>query len=115
MKIKMNKDLVSIAQKETVKNAIADFKGYFTENDLVRMYAENFGYEFYFTSYDVLKCDVSAFLQNDWTENAAFSVDMVIETAVYFIKIHFYVDEENGMYCINNDPILREMIVYKAN
>ena len=113
MKIRMDKDFVSIAQRETMKMAIADFKSHFTENDLVRMYAEEFNAEYLFYPCEVLKCEVSAFLQKDLADDASFMVDIIIRTTTKFVTLHFCIDENNGDYSINREPILREMKEYK--
>lgn len=110
MKIKMNMSLISIAQQETVKMAMADFKAYFTEQDLVKIFAEKFDVDCYG---EVIKCDVEAFLINDWDEDSSFMVDIILRNSIKFFTLHFYVDEHNGMYSVNSDPLLHEMVEYK--
>ena len=67
MKIAVDKAYTSIANLDKVKSDIAEFKGAYTENDLLRMFCEKFD-EFSGSAYDILSCDGEAFCGSPYSD-----------------------------------------------
>lgn len=110
MKIKTDKKLISIAQQETVKIAVADFKHHFCEDDLIREYAEAFDVDVYGK---VIECDIVAFMVADDGDNCSFMIDLTVRNSLSFTTLHFYIDCLDGEYSVCKAPNLHEMVKYE--
>lgn len=105
MKCTTNYDYTAKHQRETIKNAIAEFKGYYTENDLVRLFTEEYNIDL--IQGDVIQCDVSVFPADFLVTKITFCVDIVIRDCIGFSVMHFYVDRnENGTFSHHRDPLV---------
>lgn len=112
MKIKLDKEYTMGYQFETVKKAMADFKGYFTDDDLVRMYRESF--EEIPHSESVVECNVKAFSSNCYDDNTTFQIDILTKVAyLEYHELHFYIYTDNGSYVIDQDDLLHHDHTFK--
>lgn len=107
MKIKLDKNYTKDYQIENVKRAITDFKGYFNEKELLRMYEETFGDISIYSSRKIVETNVSAFASNDYTDDVSFLVEMLIciEYREYH-ELKFYVGACGDIYTISEDENL---------
>ena len=100
MTIKMNKEYTTIARANTIKEKMRDFKAYFTDADLLRMFVETVGEDIHG---EIIKCTVEAFNANDYTDAASFYVQIIVDGIVDFHRVRFFIDEDKdtGTYAIN--------------
>lgn len=103
MTITIDKRFTLASQLPTIKEKIKDFKSYFTDNDLLRMYTESTAIDI---DGEVIKCTVSAFAANYVTNEASFMVEMIVDCLANFHRIRFYIDETEGTYAFNSDELL---------
>ena len=111
MKITIDKSLTTVSFMPTIREKIKDFKAYFTEYDLLRMFTEEFGY---YVSGDIIKCDVEAFQANSYSNEAHYMVSMIVDELVQFTRISFFIHAEDGTYSINPDKNTVQYRAYKS-
>lgn len=104
MKCTINKEYTKLSQVQAVKNAIKDFKETFSENDLLRMYTENMGKDFYFHDgfYEILRVEADFFPMSDYTDDISTGLYIIIMGTTDFFKIHYYMDYVDGEWSFNN-------------
>ena len=90
--------------------ALKEFRACFTKNDLSRMFYENFFEDSIVC--EVLNMDVEAM---PIFEGYSFSIDMVIKTFNAFEEIHFWIDETEKGYSINNEIMERRVYTLTKN
>lgn len=88
MKVTIDKAYTSIANIGKVKSDIADFKGMYTEGDLLRMFCEKFD-EYSNYTYDILSCDVEAFCGSPYSDTT-FCVTLWVMNWSAVHRFQFY-------------------------
>lgn len=99
----INREYTTAAQLLNVKEKLNDFKTYFTDNDLLRMYTETADINVNGT---ILKCKVEAFAANDITDDTAYHVQLIVDDFIEIHRISFFVDEREGDYAMTIDEML---------
>lgn len=111
MKFTINKDYTVINQVATVKNAIKEFKSYFTENDLLRAFNETFNFN---VEGEILKTEIEAFASSVFMDNVTFWIKLfVYDDFLEFNEIHFYIDYENYNFIVNNNSEIIDTYTFK--
>lgn len=99
----INREYTKAEQLPNVKEKLNDFKIYFTDNDLLRMYTETAD-----TNVDgtILKCNVEAFAANSINNDSAFYVQLIVDNFLEIHRISFFIDEHEGDYAMTKDEML---------
>lgn len=94
MKTKVNKSLTYVCDVPQVKEALKEFKGYYTDGDLLHAFRD--AVNFYDGSgSDIIECNVEAFPESQFSynENTVFCVEITLKLPfVAFYEIRFYCD-----------------------
>ena len=101
MKITIDKNNTTIAKLPLVREKIKQFKSYFTEGDLLRMYTENTDR---YVNGDILKCEAEAYQSYTFSDDVNFYVEIVVDEVIAFSRIRFFIREENNTYVFHEDP-----------
>ena len=102
MKITIDRENTTIAKLPLVREKIKQFKSYFTEGDLLRMYTENTDH---YVSGDILKCEAEAYQSYSFSDDVNFYVEIVVDKVICFSRIRFFIHEENNSYVFHEDPM----------
>lgn len=90
MKISINKELTTLAQLPKIKHDLREFRGMYTDGDLLRVFCEQTGFcDAY--AHEILSATVEAFPGGtDFDNETAFSVHLLTHGWREFCEIDFY-------------------------
>ena len=100
MKITIDKKNTTMYQLDNVKQRIKDFKSYFTDSDLLRMFNENTDR---YIGGDIIKCDVEAYSSSYLEADVSFYVEIVLDELVCFTRIRFFIDSNEDSFAFHDD------------
>ena len=100
MKITIDKKNTTVAMMPTVRERIKDFKSYFTEGDLLRMFNESTDK---YLGGDIINCDIEAYSSATFSDDVNFYVGMVLDECVCFTRIRFFIDSTAGSFNFHDD------------
>ena len=114
MKITLDKDLIYASKIPTFREKVKQFKAAYTDGDLLRMYKDSFQAH-YISDTDILKCEVSAYQSNSWSDTMNLYVEMVIDELIAITRIKFFVrEDDDGLFsCHEGDADLATYKSYK--
>lgn len=108
LKIRIDKEFTDDWNIETVKNAVESFKHAYTINDLLREFCEQTNSSEVWGG-DIIQYKITAF--RNWSCDATYAVEMVIDDITRIYKVRFYIDHEGQ---VDTDPLLYDVMVFKA-
>lgn len=100
MKITIDKKNTTIANLTTVRERIKEFKSYFTEGDLLRMFNENTDK---YLGGDIIKCDIEAYSSSYHNSDVSFYVELVLDELVCLTRIRFFIDSIDNTFAFHDD------------
>lgn len=100
MKITIDKKNTTISQLSNVKEKIKEFKSYFTEGDLLRMFNESTDK---YLGGDIIKCDIEAYSSSYLDDSISFYVELVLDECVCFTRIRFFIDSTDNTFAFHDD------------
>lgn len=100
MKIRIDNKNTTVANLPTVKERIKQFKSYFTESDLLRMFNESTDK---FLGGDIIKCDIEAFSSSYDASDVSFYVELVLDECVCVTRIRFFIDSASDSFSFHDD------------
>ena len=100
MKITIDKKNTTISQLSNVKERIKEFKSYFTDSDLLRMFNENTDR---YIGGDIIKCDIEAYSSSYLDDDVSFYVEIVLDELVCFTRIRFFIDSKDNTFAFHDD------------
>ena len=100
MKISIDKNNTVVSLLPLVKEKIKEFKSYFTEGDLLRMFNESTDR---YLGGEIIKCDIEAYAMFSLSEDVTFYVEIVLDEIVCFDRISFFINYENGSFSFHDD------------
>lgn len=100
MKITIDKKNTTISNLPNVKEKIKEFKTYFTDNDLLRMFNESTDR---YVGGEIIKCDIEAYSSSYLDDDVSFYVEIVLDEVVCFTRIRFFIDAKEGTFFFHDD------------
>lgn len=108
MKIKMDKEVTPVSKAKIVKEAMKNFKQYYTDSDILYMLIQSVedGYQLDGKIYD---CEVEAFPQTSfsWDNDVCFRIEMVTGGSISGFKVISAVVNE-GLALVDGSHIIVE-------
>lgn len=94
MKIKIDKDFTEEYKMERTKEQAKEFKGMYTDGDLLRMFRDAVGMENELYNLDIIRCNLSAYPGGSMeTDENHYRVEMLCEGYEEFYKVTFLISQ----------------------
>lgn len=100
MKITIDKKNTTVAMMPIVREKIKEFKSYFTESDLLRMFNESTDK---YLGGEIIKCDIEAYSSSILSDDVNFFVELVLDECVCFTRIKFFINSEGDTFAFHDD------------
>ena len=100
MKITIDKKNTTLYKMTEVRERIKEFRTYFTEADLLRMFNESTDR---YIGGDIIKCEIEAYSSSYLDSDVSFYVELVLDECVCFTRIRFFIDSTHDSFSFHDD------------
>ena len=100
MKITIDKKNTTVANLDIVRERIKEFKSYFTDGDLLRMFNENTDH---YVGGEIVKCEIEAYSSSYFDSDVSFYVEILLDEFVCLTRIRFFINSTEESFSFHDD------------